>query len=180
MVPTSEPTQIIAGDTCAWVRSVPAYPADQGWTLTYKLLPLGAPGAALTISSSPQGSDHLISISAATTAGWAAGTYRYQLAVAKDLEKYTLATGTMEILPTFDGTGKAALTHNETCLNAITSVLEGDLGNPLSEYKIEGREAKRWGRIELVRLRAHYQRLVDGERGKGIGIRIIRTELSRG
>lgn len=179
-IPTTEPTQIIAGDTCVWTRSLPDYPADQGWSLAYKLLSLDAAAAAISISSTAQGSDHLLSSPASTTADWKPGTYRYQLAASKRDEKYTLATGTIEILPAFGANGLAALTHNEKCLAGLTAVLEGDLANPLAEYKIEGREAKRWGRGELVRLRAHYQRLVDAERGNGLGVRVIRTELCRG
>ena len=34
-VPTGEPTELVAGDTWTWDRSLADYPAAGGWTLTY-------------------------------------------------------------------------------------------------------------------------------------------------
>ena len=62
-----EPDWINAGDTLKWERSLPAYPASQGWALRYAIIGLGA---QVAFQSTPDGDSHAILVPAATTAAW--------------------------------------------------------------------------------------------------------------
>jgi len=110
VIDTKEPDEIIAGDTIKWKKSLSDYLASAGWSLTYVLL--NAAGK-ITITSSADGSDHLISIDAATTAAYAAGLYDWSLTVSNGLERYTIGNGRIEVKPdptqqtTFDGRSTA-------------------------------------------------------------------------
>lgn len=95
--PTIEPTQIIAGDTLVWQKTLLAYAADAGWTLNYRLL--NAIGHIDIIAGSA-GSAFLVSVSAATSASYPAGVYDWQSFVSRAStgERYTIETGTIVVL----------------------------------------------------------------------------------
>jgi len=95
-VPTSEPLSFYSGDSITWQISNSDYKASDGWTLKYDLRKSGV--AVLTLTSTASGDDHLISVSAATTAGYTAGEYEWRSYVTSGSEKYTIATGIIEIL----------------------------------------------------------------------------------
>ena len=93
-IPSIEPASITAGDTVQWTRSLPDYSAASSWVLKYRLI--NAAGK-IDIVSTASGSDHLVSVTAATSAGWAAGTYSWQAFVEKATERYTVGNGTMVV-----------------------------------------------------------------------------------
>ena len=165
-IPTLEPTQITAADSVAWVRSIPAYPATEGWILHYVLLSLGKP--PITLDSTAAGADHQINVPAATTATWADADYRWTAYVTKGTDRKTLGSGQVRILP--DPAAQTAAfdprTENQKILDAITAVLAGELTNPLVKYKIAGREAERHSRMELLKLQGIYKHRVAVENGQ--------------
>ena len=61
------PDPITAGDAFAWKRSLSDYPASAGWVLSYALV---KSSTQLTLQGSVDGDDHLISKTAADTAGY--------------------------------------------------------------------------------------------------------------
>ena len=165
-VPTQEPSQIIAGDSVTWVRSLPDYPASLGWVLHYAMLSLGK--APILIDGTAQGNDHLVELTAVATAAYAAAEYRWTSYVTNGAERKTLASSTIRILPD-PATATEAFdprTENQKILDAITAVLAGELTNPLAKYKIAGREAERHSRMELLKLQSIYQHRVAVENGK--------------
>lgn len=94
-VNTSEPLIIIAGDTVSWQKTIPDYPASQGWTLHYRLI--NAAGK-IDITGSASGDDHVINIPAATSAPYVAGKYDWQSYVTNVAgDRYTIALGNMEV-----------------------------------------------------------------------------------
>lgn len=178
--PTQEPTQITAGDSVGWVRSIPAYPASEGWILHYVLLSLGKP--PITLDSTAAGAGHQIAMAAATTAEWPPADYRWTAYVTKGAERKTLGSGQLRILPdpstqteTFD-----PRTENQKILDAITAVLAGELTNPLAEYKIDGLEAKRYGRNDLLKLQGVFKHRVAVENGEFPFIATIPLGLTPG
>jgi hypothetical protein len=62
-----EPDYINAGDSVMFERSLPAYPASQGWALHYTIIGLGA---QVSFVSTADGDSHAILVPAATTALW--------------------------------------------------------------------------------------------------------------
>lgn len=93
-----EPTSFVAGDTVAWTKTIPSYPASAGWVLTYYLI--NAAGK-ITFSATAAGDDHAVALSAATSEGYIPGEYAWQAAVSKDGERYTVGTGRVTITPGF-------------------------------------------------------------------------------
>ena len=67
-----EPEKLTSGVTWKWKKTVSDYPASE-WTLTYYLRKDGA--AATSFSATADGDTHLVTVAAATTAGYAAGVY---------------------------------------------------------------------------------------------------------
>lgn len=95
-IPTIEPTSITAGDTVSWTKSLDDYPASASWVLAYAFINASA---KFTATASASGDDHSVTIAAATSAGFAAGTYTWVATVTKASERFTVGTGTAVVLP---------------------------------------------------------------------------------
>lgn len=94
--PTLEPTAITAGDSASWSRTLTDTPANSGWALSYAFSNFNS---RFVITASASGSDHLVALSAAASAAFAAGDYSWQAYVANGIERRTIATGRMTVRP---------------------------------------------------------------------------------
>jgi hypothetical protein len=130
--PTTEPEKITAGDYVQWKKEGSACIdpagnsclASDGWTLTYALTKTSD---QITITAADSGDDHLVTLSAATTAGYTAGIYSWQAYVTGgSSERYMIDSGTIEILPNLavQTTGYDDRTHVKTVLDALEARLE--------------------------------------------------------
>jgi len=141
MTATTEPQSLRAGDTVAWTKSLSDYPASDSWVLTYTLINAST---KITITASASGADHLVSVSAATSAGWTPGVYSWMGRVAKSGESYTVASGTLEILRNL----AAATTYDDRssakkALDAVNAALESYGSKAyLQEFEINGRRQR--------------------------------------
>lgn len=93
--------RVTAGRTLNFTTSVADYPASDGWTLNYAIVPRSGSGT-YTLAGAADSADptlHRVQASAATTAAWAAGTYSWASWVEKAGEKYEVDSGTLQILP---------------------------------------------------------------------------------
>lgn len=142
-IPNIEPGRVTAGDTVVWTKSLPDYPASAGWSLAYRLI--NAAGH-IDIGSSASGDDHAVSESAAITASWSAGVYAWQARVTKGAERYTVASGSIEIKPNlaalsggYDARGTWA-----KALDDLRAALAAWLASSgaVQEYEIAGRHMK--------------------------------------
>lgn len=94
---TTEPARLYAGDSATWRRDdLTDFPAGSGWVASYRLV---SAAHSYTFSAAASGDNHLVTLPAATTAGWAPGDYTWALSVASGAERYTLATGRLTVLP---------------------------------------------------------------------------------
>lgn len=152
-IPTQEPAVIAAGDTAKWRRSLPAYPASAGWTLTYTLV---RAATRITFSASADGDLHLVNVAASTTTGWTAGSYTWRAQVSKAGEVYTVATGTLTIRPNF-AAATDGRSHARKVLDGIEAVIEGRASSEVGEYQIAGRSLKYIPIPELLALRDKYR-----------------------
>lgn len=123
-IATIEPSEITAGDTIQWKKTLSDYPASAGWALKYRFI---NSAAKYDITAAADGDDHLVTIAAATSAGYTAGTYTWTRRVEKGTERYTLGSGTVEILPDLAAKTTAFdnRSHAKTMLDAIEATLEG-------------------------------------------------------
>jgi hypothetical protein len=162
-IPTNEPAELRAGDTWKWTRSISDYPAS-AWTLKYRFK---SPTAGFEITATAAGDDFSITVTAATTAAYAAGTYTWIAWVEGGTsEKYTVDTGIMAVDADYrSGTATAALddrSHARKTLAAIESWIESH--NPgVAEYEIAGRRMKYISIAELLKLRQSYKTEVAAE-----------------
>jgi hypothetical protein len=154
--PTTEPTTIAAGDTVTWRRDLPDYPASE-WTLKYRLI---NPSGPIDITADADGAAHAVSVSAATTAAWAAGTYLWQSFVEAGAARHTIGTGTMVIKPDlaamsggYDArsTARKALDDARAARAAYIAT-----NGHVAEYEIAGRRMKYKNAAEIE---AHIQAL---------------------
>jgi len=135
---------LIAGDTWLWSESVPLYPASEGYVLAYALVKTGT---LVVLTSSADGDSHSFTIAAATTAGYAAGSYSWTAYVTKTTERYTVGSGVLEIKPNlaaqsagYDGRSQARI-----ILDALQSAYQTYISNGsghVAEYQIAGRMMK--------------------------------------
>lgn len=162
-IPTTEPTTLRAGDTWKWTQSLSDYPAS-AWTLKYRFK---SPVGGFEITASASGDDYSITVAAATSAGYKAGTYTWAAWVeGGSSEKYTVGTGVCEILPDLRSTSATALqdvrSHARKMLDAVQAWLE-NRDPAVAEYEIAGRRMKYIPLSELLKLRQRYLSEVSAE-----------------
>lgn len=161
-IPTTEPAQVTAGDTIQWAKSVPDYPASQGWTLKYVLL---NPVLKIQITGTANGLDHSINVLAADSAKWIAGEYQWNSYVSKATgERHSVGSGTMLIKPDFSQ--KEASDQRswvKRTLDNIEAVIEQRATMDQMEYTIEGRSLKRTPIADLFVMRDKFKDLYKQE-----------------
>lgn len=162
--PTNEPLELRAGDTWEWRRNDLAdYPAGT-WTLTYRFK--NAAGGFEVVAAA-DGTNYSVTVAAATTANYAAGTYTWAAQVVSGTTKKTVDTGTLKVMANlFAGTATTASdqrTHAKKVLDAVEAVLEGRASLDQEEFQIGGRMLKRTPLADLIRFRAIYKAEVERE-----------------
>lgn len=118
------PTKITAGTSVSWLVALPAFPAPDGWTLTYTLV---SSSARVQITSTPSGNDHLFEIPLADSATWSPGKYSWQSHVSNGTERYQIDAGTVEILADYGEatTGADTRTWLDTAIEALQAAIAG-------------------------------------------------------
>jgi hypothetical protein len=100
-IPTIEPTAVTAGDTLQWTRALGDYPANAGWTLSYRLINATN---KYDITGTASGADHSITVLPAASVAYVAGNYDWQSYVTNASgERHTIGNGRMAILPNLAG-----------------------------------------------------------------------------
>ncbi|HEX8313009.1 MAG TPA: hypothetical protein VF614_16915 [Chthoniobacteraceae bacterium] len=173
-VPNSEPAQITAGETITWSRALSEYPAPE-WTLKYALQASGKD--LITVVSAASGEAHLVTISAGTSLGYAAGSYIAVAYVENAAgSRYVVDRRVITILPSpLSGTDSS---HAVRTLALIEAALEGRVPNGLESTDIDGQSLSRIPIADLHRLRDKYRRevFVEAEAARrAAGLRIRRT-----
>jgi hypothetical protein len=159
-IPTIEPTTANAGDTWRWTRTLADYPASAGWALSYTLINASA---KITINASASGDNHAVTVSAATSAGYAAGSYDWRARVSRAGEIYTVGEGRITVRNAFGGATFDARTHARKTLEAIEAVIEGRASSEVSYYMIGNRQLRYMTPAELLTLRDKYRAEVARE-----------------
>ena len=164
-IPTTEPGTLTAGDTISWLKTLPEFPATEGWVLEYTLL--NAAGK-ITIGSAAQDADHLVGASATQSAAWPAGEYAYSARVSRTvaavLQAHTVSVGRFTVAPAF-GSVNTLDTRSSArqALEAVTAYLANPANLGAASYTIAGRSLGRHGIPELIALKTHLQAEVSRE-----------------
>lgn len=167
MTATTEPSSVYAGDTVTWTKSLTDYPAPT-YTLAYALV---RDGGSISITASASGADHLVSVSAATSAAWVPGTYQWTAYVTSGSARYTVETGEIVIKPNPAAGGYDTRSYARRMLDAIEALLEGRATSDVSSYSIGGRSLSKMSALELVQWREKFRREAESEKA---GERIAR------
>lgn len=177
------PTVFPAGDTIKWDVSVPDYKASDGWALTYELKSSTADLA--TITASADGDDFTVTISASTSANYAAGDYHYAAYVTKGSERFRVDQGRITVEHNFAASGNYdGRSHTEVVLDAVEAVLESRATKDQENYTIAGRSLGRTPIEDLLLLRDRYRaEFVKEQRqdriSRGLGTSaVIRTRFT--
>lgn len=155
---------LIAGDTLNFLTNGGDYPAGDGWSLTYRLVPRTAGSSPISITSTAEGDDHRVQVGSSTTADWTAGIYSWACYATLGAERQTLQTGVTTILPdpgvvaTLDARSSA-----QVALDNITATLEGRATSAIAEYSIAGRALKHIPISELIAMQSHLKLQVSNE-----------------
>lgn len=177
-IPTSEPARLRAGDTWKWTRTLADYPAPT-WTLKYRFK---SSKGGFEVAAAAIGTDHAVTVAAATSGTFIADTYTWIAWVEAGSEKFTVGSGAVVIDPDYRSTGAATplddRAHARKMLAAIESWLE-TRDPAVAEYEIAGRRMKYVPLAELVKLRQRYRSEVAAleaadrlARGEGFGRKI--------
>ena len=149
------PSEIRAGDTAKWQRSFADYPANDSWVLAYTLIGVGG---AYNFSGTANGADFLVTVSAASSTGYAPGLYTLTEYVSKAGERYTLNTKSLRILPNLAAAVAASdnRSHAQKMLDAIEAWLESKAPTSAS-VEIAGRKISNYPLADLLSLRDKYK-----------------------
>ena len=151
-IPPQEPTTISAGNTIQWTKSLPDYPADQGWVLSYAFV--STVGNKFSVSSVASGSEHAVTIPAATSAAYPPGVWMWQAYATKAAERFMVDSGSLTILPDYSAqtTTLDTRSHARRCLDLIRAAIEGRLPDGLESYNIGGVDIRMVGIMQLREL----------------------------
>lgn len=175
----SIPNQLIAGDTWSWTRSLDDYPAPM-WTATVYF---EHSSASFNAAGTADGSDHVFTVSAATTTGKAAGRYKWSLRVTDGTSAFTVEEGWVEIKPNPAAAGnRDPRSWARRTLDAVEATLEGRATDGQLAHTIKDRSISRIPIPELITLRTQLRQEVrTEEQGENAGLgRNIKTRFSRG
>lgn len=164
-IPTTEPTELRAGDSWKWDKHLSAYPPSEGWALTYYLHG-PAEVTELAAAASSEGDYHEVRATPEVTEAYTRGTYTWLARVSDGTDSYTVGTGTVTILPNL-ATASSARSHAETALAAIDAALEGRLTADTEGFQIAGRAVNQIPIRDLKRLQGIYRAQVWRERNAG-------------
>src|SRR3972149_3831252 len=119
------PLRLQAGDTWEWTDSLPDYPAPT-WVLKYALHKTGI--AAIVLTAVESGTDHKVTVSSATNAGYGAGEYQWAAYVEHaDGRRYTVGEGRVtlksSLVTAVVGTDNRS--HAQKTIDAIEATMEG-------------------------------------------------------
>ena len=147
------PSEVGAGLNFTATIDAGDYPAP-GWTVQAIL----RGPAAINLTASPQGSQHVFDVPAATTANWVPGTYWYSIRATDGAAVFEISSGQATVTPDLAqaAVGFDGRSPNQIALDAIKAVLAKRATQDQQRYTINNRELWRTPIADLLKLKAHY------------------------
>ena len=167
--PSGEPSELVAGDRWAWKRDdLGADYPPASYALSYSARLESSGATEIEITASESGSDYIVEVVSATTAGYTAGVYHWQAYITRtaDSERITVDSGTFEVVANRDAATTDPRSHVKKTLDAIEAVIEDRASKDQESYTINGRSLTRTSLEDLVNLRDIYKALYADEQRK--------------
>lgn len=157
------PTTTAAGDTFSLLVPLAAYPASAGWVLKARFTPR-ASGSPIDITGVAEGDDHRLSVAAATTASWTAGSYSAVLWVERAAESYTVGQWQLAITPNLRTLAAGTDTRSQAQRALDDARAAFAAWRPtLRKYRILDREREFNSAAEILKVIAYWQAEVERE-----------------
>lgn len=158
-IPSGEPSELVVGDDWQWTASSGYDPAT--WTLSYALV---KSGNLISITASNNGDGtHLVDVAKATTAGYTAGTYRWQAYITDGTDRHLVRRGTVTVLPNYAAGALDDRSHVKTVLDALEALIEGKATSDQASISIGDVSLSRLSTTELLDWHRRYQYLYQQE-----------------
>lgn len=163
--PTVEPRTLRAGDSAAWRRTLDDYAPADGWALGYRVLFAATP--AVSIATTVEAAEYVVSLSAADTAAWPAGTATLVgRATRGTTEAVTIYTAPLQVLANL---GTAANLDPRTpaaraladAQAALSAYMSG--GGHVQQWTIGGKQMVFRAAADIIELIEFYRREVARE-----------------
>jgi hypothetical protein len=176
VTPSTEPTDVVAGDTWTWTHANGDYPISEGWVLSYSIRGASAP-VWDTSWVTDDGSIWTVVIPAASTASVTAGSYTFERHYTGSGtyagRRYSVQLPRLDVEANAETAAAGALqTFEEKMLAALKSLLYPSSGtvSDVESYQIHGRAITKMKRLELQRWYDDYAQRVARQQNAGRGI----------
>jgi hypothetical protein len=156
----TEPTELVIGDRWLWKRAdLGSIYAPADYSLTYVADKQASSSTTFSITATESGSEYLIEVASATTAGYTSGTYNWQAYITRtsDSQRLSVARGQWSILANLSASTADPRSHVKKVLDAIEAVIESRASIDQMSYSIAGRSLARTPITDLLVLRDKYR-----------------------
>ncbi|MDQ3819793.1 MAG: hypothetical protein M3362_19260 [Acidobacteriota bacterium] len=165
-IPTFEPTEITAGETLKWTKTLEDYPASQGYTLKYYFR--GA-GTGFDVTATADGDGFSVTVTAITTSAMTPGAYYWQAEISKNGEKFIVDSGEVTVLAGLSATSTSTTDDARSPAKKIIDAIDayfagGAAAKAVQEYQIGNRMMRNIPDTEKIKLREYYAKLYARER----------------
>jgi hypothetical protein len=172
--PTTEPTQLVAGDRWAWKRTdLNADYANSAYTLKYALRLQGAGATEISITASASGLDYIVEVASSATASYIVGRYTYQAYITRnaDSERLTIGSGEIVVVANRDEATTDPISNLRQRLENLDAAILTLTTKTASAYSIAGRSFSYVDLPELQRMRDQTAGEINTKTRKRFGIR---------
>lgn len=158
--PEVEPLKFVLGDFVQWKRSdlVMDYPLATYSAQYVSRLSSGG-NTEFTVAATETDGTYLFTIPSATSAGFVAGDYHWQLEIVRtsDSSRIVIARGDWSIIVDLDVNGSDPRSHAQIMIGKIESILQGKADSDIGSYSIAGRSLTKMSFAELLDARDKYK-----------------------
>jgi hypothetical protein len=158
--PTVEPERVVVGDFIQWRRVDLSgdYPNNL-YTMTYVARITGGGSSEVQIVGTAYNKDYLFTVTSATSAGFTAGFYHWQLEALQvsSGNRIVIDRGGFDAIVDLDINGSDPRSHAEIMVGKIESLLSGKADSDVANYSIAGRSLTKLSFDELLKARDFYK-----------------------
>jgi len=170
---TAIPSRLVRGTSLDYTKTLPQYPATDGWGCTLLLSGGSGSGSTLSKIGVASGASFTFSLTAGEVAALTDGNYFWEERADKGGKKYAADSGVLIVAPDLAGAAPL-LTFEAKALGAIEAALTLRLGigaaaaqDVIESYAVGIRQFDKWSTREMMDERARLARIVRNQANPG-------------